>query len=37
MIDDRVRQSVYFKARRKEPKSQHGIVLEVKQLDCKSK
>ena len=33
MIDDRVRRSHYFKPRRKEPKSEHGIVLKVEQSD----
>merc|ERR1712176_188130 len=33
MIDDRVRRSMYFKPRRKEPKSEHGIVLKVEQAD----
>ena len=33
MIDDRVRRSHYFKPRRKQPKSEHGIVLKVEQSD----
>eukprot|EP00485_Elphidium_margaritaceum_P002476 CAMPEP_0202690032 /NCGR_PEP_ID=MMETSP1385-20130828/5170_1 /ASSEMBLY_ACC=CAM_ASM_000861 /TAXON_ID=933848 /ORGANISM="Elphidium margaritaceum" /LENGTH=860 /DNA_ID=CAMNT_0049345259 /DNA_START=20 /DNA_END=2602 /DNA_ORIENTATION=- len=33
MIDDRVRRTEYFRARRKPPNSEHGIVLKVEQAD----
>ena len=33
MIDDRVRQSKYFRSRRRPPKSESGIVLKVEQSD----
>eukprot|EP01084_Bolivina_argentea_P147620 258248_1 len=33
MIDDRVKRSQYFRSKRKEPKSDHGIVLKVEQSD----
>ena len=35
MIDDRVRQSKYFRARRRAPKSDSGIVLKVEQSDAR--
>eukprot|EP01084_Bolivina_argentea_P212279 360866_1 len=34
MIDDRVRTSMHFEAKRKAPKSEHGIVLKVEQADA---